>query len=256
MISLMCADLAAPSPAACFIFDLDGTLQDFVAVFNEMSQRVNEELALQTSPEKLAELDTFIRSQMQGQSSQYIIVKILWNVAKRMGLSWRRRFTYINACNRHYRALIPDIQIFPGVPEALSEIRNQGFPTAIQSSASTEEIQHRMAKYQDFLTKYIDLVLGRDNVPQMKPAPDGILLAAEHFHVPPTRCVYIGDMETDMQAARAARAVAVGVLTGFDNAERLTAAGAEFILPSVAELPAAVPGILALVEERAGPTGN
>ena len=65
---------------------------------------------------------------------------------------------------------------------------------AIQSSASTKEIQQRMVKYPDFLKNNIDLVLGRDNVQRMKPAPDGILLAAERFNVPPSHCIFIGDM--------------------------------------------------------------
>jgi HAD superfamily hydrolase (TIGR01549 family) len=252
----MSAEFGTPSPAACFIFDLDGTLQDFMSLFDKVSRRVSEEMGLHFSPEKVAELEEFARSQMQGQSSRWIIVKILWQVAKRMDLSWRKRYAYIQAVGRHYRALAADIQFFPGATDALEEVRRQGFPTAIQTSASVEEIQHRMAKYPDFLTTYINFVLGRDDVPRMKPAPDGILLAAKHFNVPPSRCVYVGDMETDMQAAKAAGAVAVGVLTGFDGEDRLTAAGANFILPSVADIPGIIQDILGLIDERASTTGD
>ncbi len=225
------------SPSACFIFDLDGTLQDFLSVFHEVDRRVREELGLNPPPELLAELDNYGRSQMQGKSSPLIFIKLLWNIARRLGFPWRWRFTYLNACIRNYQSLIPDVQFFPGVLEALSEIRSQGFPMAIQSSASTKEIQQRMVKYPDFLKNNIDLVLGRDNVQRMKPAPDGILLAAERFNVPPSHCIFIGDMEMDMQAAQAAGAIGIGVLTGFDNEERLSAAGAQYTLQSVARSP-------------------
>ena len=54
----------------------------------------------------------------------------------------------------------------------------------------------------------------------------------------------------DMQAAQAAGAIGIGVLTGFDNEERLSAAGAQYTLQSVADLPNMMPEILAMIEEK------
>ncbi len=238
-----------------FIFDLDGTLIDFVAVFKEMSRRVWAQYDLELTSDRLKELGNFARSQVQGKSSPWMIVKLLWNVAKRAGLPWHKRYGYVKACGREYQVLIRDIKIFPGIPEALAELRASGYPIALQTSASQEEIQHRMARYPHFLENHIDFALGRDNVENMKPAPDGIFLAAKHFNLPPTRCVFVGDMEGDMKAAQAAGAVGVGVLTGFDDTQQLKSAGADFVLDSVANLPKSLPEILAYIEQRSQKSG-
>ncbi len=223
---------------------------DFVSVFNEMCRRVWAEFHIEFSHERLQQLGEYARSQVKGKSNVWFFAKLLWKSAKKMGIPWRKRFAFLKSSGRTFKALIPEITLLPGIPEALAELRRQHFPIAIQTSASTEEIQAHMVKYPDFLRTYIDLPIGRDAVKNMKPAPDGIFLVANHFHVPPLRCVFVGDMEVDMQAARAAGAVGVGVLTGFDDAPHLKAAGADFVLDSATSIPKILPEIMALIDKR------
>ncbi len=240
----------SPLPRVCFIFDLDGTLMDFVEVFNEMCRRVWSAFNVEFSNERLKQLGEYARSQVKGQSNAWFFVKLLWLSAKKMGIPWRKRFTFLKYSGRTFKALIPNINLLPGIPEALAELRRQHFPIAIQTSASAGEIQAHMVKHPDFLQTYIDLSIGRDAVKNMKPAPDGVNLVANHFQVPTSRCVFVGDMEVDMQAARAAGAVGVGVLTGFDDTKLLKEAGADFVLDSVASIPKNLPEIMALIEQR------
>ncbi len=244
------------SPRACFIFDLDGTLMDFVAVFNEMCRRVWAEFHIEFTNDRLQQLGVYARSQVKGQSNAWFFVKLLWKSAKKMGIPWHKRFAFLKSSGQVFKALIPEITLLPGIPEVLAELRHQHFPIALQTSASAAEIQSHMVKYPDFLQTYIDLPLGRDDVKKMKPAPDGIFLVANHFHVPPTRCIFVGDMEVDMQAARAAGAVGVGVLTGFDDSQLLKAAGADFVLESVASIPRILPEIMAILDQRSEKKGH
>ncbi len=229
---------------------------DFVAIFNEMCRRVWAEFHLEFSQERLQQLGEYARSQVKGQSNTWFFIKILWKSAKKMGIPWRKRFTFLKSCGQVFKALVPEINLLPGIPEALAELRRQHFPIALQTSASAEEIQAHMKKHPNFLQTYIDLSLGRDDVENMKPAPDGILLVANHFHVPPSRCVFVGDMEVDMQAARAAGAVGVGVLTGFDDTQHLKAAGADFVLDSVASIPKILPEIMPLIDQHSVNKGD
>ncbi len=240
------------SPRACFIFDLDGTLMDFKSVFDEMCRRVWAQFNIEFSRERLQQLGEYARSQVKGQSNALFFVKLLWKSAKKMGIPWHKRFSFLSSCGKVFKELLTEITLIPGVPESLAELRRQHFPIAIQTSASAVEIQAHMVKYPDFLQKYIDLPIGRDDVKNMKPAPDGIYLVANHFHLPPSRCVFVGDMEVDMQAARAAGAVGVGVLSGFDDTPLLKAAGADFVLDSVASIPKILTEIMMLVDERSG----
>ncbi|MDH6112283.1 phosphoglycolate phosphatase [Kitasatospora sp. MAP12-15] len=59
--------------------------------------------------------------------------------------------------------------------------------------------------------------------------------------------VYVGDHLGDILGARAAGAVAVGVTTGPYAAEQLTAAGADVVLPTLADFPGWLAGHLARV---------
>ena len=51
---------------------------------------------------------------------------------------------------------------------------------------------------------YFDTVVGCDEVPRSKPAPDGILKACERLGVAPSETIMIGDSRFDEGAAKAA----------------------------------------------------
>lgn len=61
------------------------------------------------------------------------------------------------------------------------------------------------------LDRFIELTVGTNDVARPKPAPDMIEKCLEHFRLPPTASVYVGDSETDHQAALAAGVHFVGV---------------------------------------------
>lgn len=62
------------------------------------------------------------------------------------------------------------------------------------------------------LDRFLELAVGTLDVARPKPHPDMLLKCLAHFRVPPTAAVYVGDSETDNQAAIAAGVpfVAVG----------------------------------------------
>jgi phosphoglycolate phosphatase-like HAD superfamily hydrolase len=62
--------------------------------------------------------------------------------------------------------------------------------------------------------------------------------AAKEMNVDPKACLMIGDTTEDIHAGRAAGAHTVAVLSSFEEAPELGAAGADIVLPSVVSLPA------------------
>lgn len=94
---------------------------------------------------------------------------------------------------------------------------------------------------QSGLAGYISAVITREDVWRLKPHPAAALEAGRRLGVQPQRMMLVGDMQVDMQAARRAGAVAIGVTSGFCDEAELRAAGAECVLASVCELPSLLP---------------
>jgi phosphoglycolate phosphatase len=62
------------------------------------------------------------------------------------------------------------------------------------------------------------VLIGGDSLPRKKPDPDQLLLACDTLGVAPADCVYVGDDERDIVAARAAGMGSVAALWGYREA--------------------------------------
>ena len=71
------------------------------------------------------------------------------------------------------------------------------------------------------MASYLDVVLGPEDVPRPKPAPDMLRLALARLKLPAEEVLYIGDMVVDIQTARAAGVSVWVVPTGSDEVETL-----------------------------------
>jgi phosphoglycolate phosphatase len=54
------------------------------------------------------------------------------------------------------------------------------------------------------LDRVAGCVVSGDTLPERKPHPAPLLLAASQLSLPPAQCLYVGDAERDVQASRAA----------------------------------------------------
>jgi 2-phosphoglycolate phosphatase len=62
------------------------------------------------------------------------------------------------------------------------------------------------------------ILIGGDSLPRKKPDPDQLLLASDTLEVTPRECVYVGDDERDIVAARAAGMASIAALWGYREA--------------------------------------
>ena len=79
-------------------------------------------------------------------------------------------------------------------------------------------------------------VVTRDQVQFAKPNPDLFLEAAARLNVPIGDCVVVGDSVWDLLAARRARALGVGLLSGGYGKEELEKAGAYSVYQDPSDL--------------------
>jgi HAD superfamily hydrolase (TIGR01509 family) len=124
--------------------------------------------------------------------------------------------------------------LMPGAATALQALRTMKLVTAIVSRRRQRVIQAELDKFH--LRPYIDTVVGREDVAQMKPAPNALTLAAERLTVPIDQCLMVGDSPNDIKAGKAAGAKTAAVLTGPYAAETIVAEQPDVILNTIADL--------------------
>jgi hypothetical protein len=86
-----------------------------------------------------------------------------------------------------------------------------------------------------------------DSCANAKPHPEPVLLALARLRAPASEAILVGDSPHDLAAAKAAGARAVAALWGACGREALAAAGADFFLYDVRD----VPGLVASLQRSA-----
>ena len=200
------------------IWDLDGTLLD---TLEDLADAANAALAAFGHPARsLAE----IRS-MVGNGVSNLMLRALPEDHKDDHAAALALF------RAHYGEHYADATApYPGIPEALNELRTRGVAMAVVSNkldAVTKELCRRL------LDDRIGVVIGdRPGLPR-KPAPDSVNMALAQLGRSPEGAVYVGDSEVDIATARNAGLPCISVGWGFRPAQVLLDAGAQEIIPDV-----------------------
>ena len=111
--------------------------------------------------------------------------------------------------------------LFPETREVLQQLKQQGARIAILSTKYRYRIEELAAR--DFPEGFFDLIVGGEDVRQMKPNPEGLLLAMERLGVTPAETLYLGDSVVDALTARAASVPFAGILHGVTTHRELAA---------------------------------
>ncbi len=132
-----------------------------------------------------------------------------------------------------FRGLLPERRALPGARELLGELRRRGIVHGIATSGRRPEID----KSLEALGVGEDtVVIDRGDVARAKPEPDLFLKCQEALGVQPVDCYVVGDAVWDLLAARRARMLSIGLLSGGYGADELLAAGAFRVYEDAAEL--------------------
>ncbi len=127
-----------------------------------------------------------------------------------------------------YRAMylemvVPTTVALPGAVEAVRSVGDRGGRTMVVSAKLGTHVKAHL----DALGIEVSLVVG-----ELWASGKASALIAQGAEV------YVGDHVGDIQGARAADAIAVGVATGPMTASELSAAGADVVLADLTEFPA------------------
>jgi HAD superfamily hydrolase (TIGR01509 family) len=205
--------LKVASEHIAFVFDLDGTLVD--SVYHHV-------IAWHTALEQAG------------------IALAVWRIHRRIGMSGG---LFVNALARElghqltgaqieavqedheraYRGLAGGVRPLPGAGELLQTLTARGVAWAIATSGRPAAAQAtlRLLEIPDGVP-----VVTRADVSRAKPDPDLLLVAARRLGASVEDCIVVGDSVWDMLAARRARALGIGLLSGGYGREELEQAGA------------------------------
>jgi phosphoglycolate phosphatase len=138
-----------------------------------------------------------------------------------------------------YRAHHPSVlrsgtHLMPGAADALHNLHARGLRLGICSNKPVDFTRELVAYLG--VESYLDLLLGPEDVPRPKPAPDMLRLALTRLHVEAKQALYVGDMTVDIQTARSAGVSVWVVPTGSDEVETLRKARPDRLLHDLSEL--------------------
>jgi phosphoglycolate phosphatase len=123
--------------------------------------------------------------------------------------------------------------LFDGMVAALDALEDAGWVLGVATGKSDRGLGHILA-HHGIAERFVTLQTA-DRHPS-KPHPSMIELAMAEAGASPDTTVMVGDTSYDMLMARGAGAKALGVAWGYHSPEELTAAGADAIAATVADL--------------------
>ncbi len=206
-----------------FLFDLDGTLVDSVY------QHV---LAWRDALEACGiELSVWRIHRRIGMSGGLMANAILRETGHKVTAEEAARLLQFHAAA--YARQASQIRPLPGARELLTHLTRVGVSWTIATSARLDSARPTL----EALGVGPEVpVVTRDQVLHAKPDPDLFLAAAQRLGVPITSCYVVGDSVWDLLAARRARALGIGLLSGGYGQDELERAGAYQVYQDCADL--------------------
>jgi phosphoglycolate phosphatase len=206
------------------LFDLDGTLLDTLDDLADSTNLALRQLGLPEHPVK-----SYKRFVGDGIDS------LIRRAAPKDHCDLATLAKCVDLTREHYAARWAEkTRPYDGIPELLDALTMRGIRMAVFSNKPDEFTQ--LCVQRLLAGWHFEVVLGARPTLPRKPDPAGALLIAQRFQLEPAEVVYLGDTDTDMQTAVAARMFPVGALWGFRTAEELVAHGARMLIQKPLDL--------------------
>jgi HAD superfamily hydrolase (TIGR01549 family) len=209
--------------APAFVFDLDGTLVDSVYQHVLAWREALEEAGLSLAVWRI--------HRRIGMSGGLFVQALMRETGRNLSAPEIERIQ-----QRHgevYQQYLSQVRPLPGAKELLEFLDKAGVPHAIATSGRGETA-HASIRLIGVKTSFP--IITRDEVAHAKPDPDLFIAAAVRLGVDVEHAVVVGDSVWDLLAARRARALGVGVLSGGYGEDELDRAGAYRVYQDPADL--------------------
>jgi phosphoglycolate phosphatase len=139
----------------------------------------------------------------------------------------------------HYDSYVHEVPLRDGAVEALTSLQGNGHKSVILSNATVMSISKQISRFG--LCEYFTDILAngaQEYLDLMHKADKGSRLKAYVDHHRIERALVVGDSAEEIQIAHHYGFLGVGITGGFVSEERIRAANPDFVIHSLAELPA------------------
>lgn len=204
------------------IFDLDGTLLDSV---EDIRFVLNQTLIKYDLPQVT-----------RGQTVAYIGNGAKELVRLAIGDENAERLDVILAdyIAAYARSDNPQSKLFDGEREFLHKIKAKGIKSAILTNKPhSAALKANEIFFGGFA---FDCIQGQEDGLPLKPAPQSVQRVLDKLGVQSGKCLFVGDGEADIQAAKNVGMDCVSVLWGYRTKEQLSAAGGKIFANNFKEL--------------------
>jgi HAD superfamily hydrolase (TIGR01549 family) len=125
----------------------------------------------------------------------------------------------------HYCA--EEVVLIDGARDALLRVRRAGLRAGIVTSGDRVRVGRELDDLG--VASLFEVVVCAEDIVYRKPHPEALVLALDKLGVGAAEAVYVGDSPEDVQMARAAGVLAVGIPGGFPNRDALAASRPEVL---------------------------
>jgi haloacid dehalogenase superfamily, subfamily IA, variant 3 with third motif having DD or ED/haloacid dehalogenase superfamily, subfamily IA, variant 1 with third motif having Dx(3-4)D or Dx(3-4)E len=204
------------------IFDLDGTL---VNTLEDLAESVNAVLKSEGYQKRtIGEIQSFI-----GNGVQMLMTRSLPK-----GSPEKEIMRCLDLFRDAYRKNMFSKTIpYENVADTLKLLKEKEFKIGVVSNKRDEETKNICSF---FFGQNIDVAIGDNHIRKKKPAPDNVFAALKELDSKQEKAIFVGDSNVDVETAKNADLICIGVTWGYRSRENLLDAGADFIIDIPSQL--------------------
>jgi phosphoglycolate phosphatase len=206
------------------IFDFDGTLTPLTLDFT----RLREEIV------RIAR--KYVTEEAIGELEGHYIIEMIYEIGESLKGEAAGEESFEEEAFEKLRVLeleaAQNKDLYPYTREVLKDLKDQGIKPGIITRTCIDVIRSVFVDVK----QYVDVVVTRENIRQVKPHPAHALEALRMLDVSPGEAMLVGDHPTDVIAGKGAGMITAGVLTGRTKRRAFEDVGATFVLDDIRDI--------------------
>jgi phosphoglycolate phosphatase len=206
------------------LFDLDGTLFD-------TAQEINAAANLMLAEINAPAIDSAVSQKLIGKGAHNFVERAL----KAVGASPLLQDQAVISFLSHYEAVTATLApAYPGVLEGLEQLAAFKIPMACVTNKQTNLALKLLRTHQ--IEHYFPIVMGGDLMERKKPDAWPVLEVCRRLNIRPEQGLFVGDSESDVDAAKAAGMRCTVLPYGYSGARPFDELGADSVVSSLLEI--------------------